>query len=408
MTVREVRRCRLAERREAVRKQSKRRLGPGRGTTVTHKPTPGFGDFRRQAWQVDSCSSLVQRVGSYLGWYENGAGFGDAGQVVSGRTWLQRVEAGAEAAQLAVGRLNNEFDTRHDFGQGYLNVVFGVIPAGKLSEQQQFEAQICMDDITERRIPKAAMLNELSKRAWDIIESAIQHVRAGRAELSMESVPSNANDTIQAGAGKGGCQAASEPVGDDPPEFEFRKSGSNYKVRFDGEEGDVPASLLGAQYVYRLLQQPNKPVSAVELRGDTPTGVRNWQNDEDETHDTIKRYEERLKELASDIEEAKGSGNMAEQEQLTSERDSIIAHIAKLPGLGGRARSTEDDLGEKARQSVRRAIVAFSKKCREKYGLPKFASHMKDWIETGFNVCYCPPVPGQDLPTWEFLKKLPL
>ena len=53
------------------------------------------------------------------------------------------------------------------------------------------------------------------------------------------------------------------------PKYQYKSSGENFHVRFDGEEGDIRKELLGAQYIYRLLQQPDRPIDVVDLYAGT-------------------------------------------------------------------------------------------------------------------------------------------
>ncbi len=218
------------------------------------------------------------------------------------------------------------------------------------------------------------------------------------------------------------------------PKYQFHLSGANFKVRFEGEEGDIPSVLLGAKILYRLLQSPGKSFSAFELRNAPDPGVTTastgsylgWEPgmpaiDPDEMslgpeggmtlvgspnlasdREDARLNEENLKRdadrLGEEIERAKSADDLDAYNQLNEQLEGVAAAMQRLRGYQGRLRVTDPGL-ERDRVSVTNAVKAVIKNCREKYRMPKFAAHIDDWVDTGSNVVYSPPDP---IPEWHF------
>jgi hypothetical protein len=155
----------------------------------------------------------------------------------------------------------------------------------------------------------------------------------------------------------------------------FRKVGANFRVRFDGEMGDIPTSLRGSEYVFALLQRPNTAMRAVELRGGVETSERNDKHDRAEQASAIEMYKETAVEIHDEILEARESRDQPRVERLQKDLERIAAEVASLKGLGGRTRSRERS-SDSPRVSVYQSLQILFKNCRQKYNLPRLATHL--------------------------------
>jgi len=221
-------------------------------------------------------------------------------------------------------------------------------------------------------------------------------------------------------------------VPSDEPRYLYQKEGANYKVRFEGEQGDIPADLQGAKYLDELLHHPNTSYPATALRNlyteKKAVLEAKVTHPEDEYEGRVskggqshgsqlrERYEQvmylmkgpdGLQQLLQDREEAKANGDAVKVTALTDEIGKVEGEINRVLGRGKitidgteicwprrfRIGGTPSD--EAARVAVTSAIDLIRKKCRTDWNLHRFARHLEA-VRTGAEVVYRPPEPWPD------------
>lgn len=102
---------------------------------------------------------------------------------------------------------------------------------------------------------------------------------------------------------------------------------------------------------------------------------------------TRRQYEDRLRELQDDIDEAERSSDHGRSERARLEFDLILAELTNATGLGGRTRTTGGD-AERARSAVTQRIRASTRRIGEH--LPDLGTHLRASIKTGMWCSYDP------------------
>ena len=167
----------------------------------------------------------------------------------------------------------------------------------------------------------------------------------------------------------------------------------------------------GLRYLHTLLGSPGREILALHLvqRGDegyAPTSqVPRLQGDDGlrlfmpgDGFDLIDRsarvaYEQRVRELADEAEDAEGFGDSERAALLREEMDFIVEHLAAATGLGGVTRQTASP-AERARQSVTKAIKSAAVRVAEHS--PALGRHLASTVRTG---TYCIYQPDPRVPT---------
>ena len=142
----------------------------------------------------------------------------------------------------------------------------------------------------------------------------------------------------------------------------------------------------GMHMLARLVEQPGRELHVLDLSG-SPSGVDG--SDAGELLDARARreYEERLRDLASELDEASGFNDLARQARLTTERDALLAELARGFGLGGRPRRGASAV-ERARVNVRRRLTLALRRIRG--ANPALAEHVEASLRTGVFCVYEP------------------
>ncbi|HEY2878336.1 hypothetical protein [Nocardioides sp.] len=149
----------------------------------------------------------------------------------------------------------------------------------------------------------------------------------------------------------------------------------------------------GLHHVRALLRRPGVDVAAVALVGahDAP------HEDRDDLVDAqaLRAYRDRLDALDAELDEARSWDDAGRVTVLTEERDALLDHVRTVTGLGGASRRTTST-GERARVSVRKAIVATLD--RVETADPWLGRLLRDRISTG-GTCVYEPDPDRPV-TW--------
>ncbi len=177
--------------------------------------------------------------------------------------------------------------------------------------------------------------------------------------------------------------ASRADVASAPDRARFVRLGEHYEVTFDGTTVHLKAS-KGLRDVAQLLASPGREIAAVHLMGASV--------DQPAAGDTIdvtarRRYEERVRELQADLEEAEAFNDAARAGRLQAELDAIVDHLTAAMGLGGRARATGGS-AERARSAVTQRIRSTIRRLRAEH--PALARHLEVSVTTGSYCCYRP------------------
>ncbi len=170
----------------------------------------------------------------------------------------------------------------------------------------------------------------------------------------------------------------------------FRRDGGIWTVGLDGREVQVPDA-KGLHDLHTLLQRPGREVHALELMGavvdEGGTGPQ---------LDAVARaaYEERIRELQAELDEAEAAHDLGRAERATDEFDALVGQLSEALGLGGRDRRP-GDTAERARQAVSWRIRAATKRIGQHH--EPLARHLRGAVRTGTWCAYEPELS----PRWD-------
>jgi hypothetical protein len=144
-----------------------------------------------------------------------------------------------------------------------------------------------------------------------------------------------------------------------------------------------------------LLQQPGRPVPALELAGGVAAA-----SGSDPLIDlqALGAYRTRLAELDADLDRARDDADLGRIEMLQHERDQVLAEVRRATGIGGRLRPSANDPTERARKAVSARIRDTIR--RISAVAPTLALHLDRSIQTGLECTYQPPPADGPTPHW--------
>jgi hypothetical protein len=176
-----------------------------------------------------------------------------------------------------------------------------------------------------------------------------------------------------------------------PPVGEFRREGEFWRLGFDGKRTLV-RDTRGLQYLHVLLERPGEQVPALWLVGGLGSengGGMAVQSGIPVGGDgpAVVDYRRRLRELASEIPEAKARGDLGLAEQLSEESEILQDEIGRSRGFGGRPR-VAGDKADLARQNVQKRIKRVYTKLQGT--MPELVHHLETHVKTGTSVVYRP------------------
>ncbi|HYF44972.1 MAG TPA: hypothetical protein VD926_02100, partial [Acidimicrobiales bacterium] len=177
------------------------------------------------------------------------------------------------------------------------------------------------------------------------------------------------------------------PDEDGGPDARFQREGDAWRVAWAGREVVVRAS-KGMADLARLLAAPGRELHCLELAGaaaeQSATG--------EVIDDTARReYEQRIRDLQAEIDEAEANNDHARAERAQTEFDAVVEHLASALGLGGRARRT-GSTAERARSAVTHRVRATIRRLGEEH--PELGRHLTAAVTTG---TYCSYRPERDV-----------
>ncbi len=162
-----------------------------------------------------------------------------------------------------------------------------------------------------------------------------------------------------------------------------------------GAGGTAVAGLRGFGYLRELIRRPGRPVAALDLVG-TGTGVV-AESGLGELADAraLAAYRDRLRDLDEELAEAEEWADTGRLDAVRTERQALLDELARVTGLGGRARTTGSSQ-ERARVAVRKAITAAVDRIATVD--EPLARHLRGCIRTGLTCSYDPGTDGG--PDW--------
>ena len=133
-----------------------------------------------------------------------------------------------------------------------------------------------------------------------------------------------------------------------------------------------------------LLSRPQHDVHCLELVGGSEVG-----GDPGPALDQQARraYEQRIRDLQSDIDEAREMGDAGRAERAEDELDALVQQLSQAYGLSGRARTT-GSAAERARSAVSWRIRAAIRNVAQVH--PELARHLQNAVRTGTWCSYRP------------------
>ena len=167
----------------------------------------------------------------------------------------------------------------------------------------------------------------------------------------------------------------------------FRRAGDVWEVGWDGEEVAV-RSTKGMSDLHVLLSRPGREVHCLELVGsavdESGTGTR--------LDDTARKaYEDRVRHLQGEIDEADADNDIGRAERARVELDALVDELTSALGLGGRARTSAGSSAERARSTVTQRVRSTIRRIEDLH--PRVGRHLRASIRTGTFCSYAPEEP---------------
>jgi tetratricopeptide (TPR) repeat protein len=168
-----------------------------------------------------------------------------------------------------------------------------------------------------------------------------------------------------------------------PDEAVFTQAGDLWDVRFAGVNVHLKPS-KGMADLAVLLAQPNREVHCLDL-----TGAAVDERSAGEAIDAAarRRYEERVRELQAEIDEAEDHHDTGRAERAREELDAIVDHLTSALGLGGTARP-QAATAERARTAVAHRLRSTIRRIANVH--PQLGRHLEVSVTSGTYCCYRP------------------
>jgi predicted ATPase len=166
----------------------------------------------------------------------------------------------------------------------------------------------------------------------------------------------------------------------------FRQTGDFWEIQFAGRSAHLKPT-KGMADLGRLLAQPGREVHSVDLVGAAV--------DQSATGEVIdgtarRQYEQRIRDLQDEIDEAVEHHDYARSERAQAEYDTLVDHLTAALGLAGRPR-TSGDSAERARSAVTQRLRATIRRIADSH--PPLGRHLDVSIKTGTYCSYQPEHP---------------
>ncbi|MGJ9423315.1 ATP-binding protein [Aeromicrobium sp. CF3.5] len=174
---------------------------------------------------------------------------------------------------------------------------------------------------------------------------------------------------------------------------QFRREATVWMIGLGEELIPVPDT-KGMGDLHSLISNPGVEISSMQLLN--PTGAADidratrFGGDPMVDQTAREQYRARLNTLDAMLDEAGWDGHVARRDELSAERDALIAELRAATGLGGRSRVLGDQ-AERARKTVSARIRDTFRKLDTQHRA--LAAHLRDSVSTGTHCRYSPSVP---------------
>ena len=169
----------------------------------------------------------------------------------------------------------------------------------------------------------------------------------------------------------------------------FIRDGEVWQIAHAGESAKF-SDAKGLRDLAVLLAQPGRDVHVFDLVG---SGVQDGGNALGPALDAAARraYEDRIRSLTDDIEEASAMNDLGRAEALEDERDVLLGQLAAALGLSGRGRTAGATSAERARKAVGMRIRGAIDRIDSE--MPTLGRHLRHAVHTGLFCSYQPEHP---------------
>jgi predicted ATPase len=166
----------------------------------------------------------------------------------------------------------------------------------------------------------------------------------------------------------------------------IRRSGDIWEIDFAGRQATVRGS-RGMESIARLLAAPGSEIHCLDLMD---AGVEQSSTGEVIDAPARRRYEERIRELQAQIDEAEADNDFGRADRAQEEFDALVEHLAAALGTGGKARRA-GDTAERARSAATHRIRSAIRVLDDVH--EPLARHLRRSISTGIYCSYRPEHP---------------
>ena len=246
--------------------------------------------------------------------------------------------------------------------------------------------------------PLAALMHRRGTSGWEDVAATVEwrartsplpaaglHLVDLPAERGRVLAPRQATDVMLSVLGSPSSATAPASASRSSP-ASLTLDGEMWAMTYAGTTAHLKPS-KGMTDLAQLLTRPGTDVSCLDLAGaaveDSTTG---------EVIDTAARraYEDRIRELQADADEAEAHGDSGRAERAHAELDALVDHLTASLGLAGRSRRHVDTT-ERARSAVTQRIRATIKRIDSAH--PQLGAHLRSSIRTGTYASYRPETP---------------
>lgn len=163
--------------------------------------------------------------------------------------------------------------------------------------------------------------------------------------------------------------------------------GATWAVTFAGTTCRVRDG-KGVRDLAVLLARPGEDVHCLELVGGADVGAAAGPVIDQQAR---RAYERRIRELQSEIDDARGANDPVRAERAEDELDALVQQLAEAFGLSGRSRAT-GSAAERARSAVGWRIRSALRQVTEAH--PPLGRHLQNAVRTGTWCSYRPEAAG--------------
>jgi hypothetical protein len=168
----------------------------------------------------------------------------------------------------------------------------------------------------------------------------------------------------------------------------FVRQGDVWEVAWSGRAVTVRSS-KGMEDLHVLLDAAGREVHCLDLTGAVAEEASTGALIDAEAR---RSYEDRIRELQADVEEAEAANDFVRAERAQAEMDQIVDHLTAALGRRGEVRSAAGS-AEKARSAVTQRIRATIRRIGDVH--PELGRHLRASIRTGTFCAYEPERPTE-------------